>query len=96
MGIVSSAGSYPQLPVMRRSCTVCPGPAASCCSARRCALPESVNDIDEDVILTTFAHWRVEHMPRTTIPSDTRTLEVLLVRLTAWTLLAADPRHRAS
>jgi SAM-dependent methyltransferase len=41
------------------------------------------NDIDEDVILATFAQWRVEHMQRTKIPSDTRTLDVLLVRLTA-------------
>jgi SAM-dependent methyltransferase len=41
------------------------------------------NDIDEDVILTTFAQWRVEHMQRTKIPSDTRALDVLLVRLTA-------------
>jgi SAM-dependent methyltransferase len=41
------------------------------------------NDIDEDVILATFAQWRVEHMQRTKIPSDTRTLDVLLVRLAA-------------
>ena len=41
------------------------------------------NDIDEDVILTTFAQWRVEHMQRTKIPSDTRALDALLVRLTA-------------
>jgi hypothetical protein len=39
------------------------------------------NDIDEGVILTTFAQWRVEFMQRTKIPSDARTLDVLLVRL---------------
>jgi SAM-dependent methyltransferase len=54
------------------------------------------NDIDEDVILATFAQWRVEHMQRTKIPSDTRTLDVLLVRLTAQILLAADSRRWAS
>lgn len=39
------------------------------------------NDIDENVILGTFSAWRVEGMQRTKIPSDTRTLDVLLVRL---------------
>ena len=41
------------------------------------------NDIDEDVILAAFAGWRVELMQRTRIPSDTRSLDVLPVRLTA-------------
>lgn len=41
------------------------------------------NDISEDVILTTFGGWRVEQMQRAKIPSDTRLLDVLLVRLTA-------------
>jgi hypothetical protein len=39
------------------------------------------NDIDENVILRTFAGWRAERMQRAEIPSDTRTLSVLLVRL---------------
>jgi SAM-dependent methyltransferase len=39
------------------------------------------NDIDENVILGTFSAWRVEQMRRAEIPSDTRTLDVLLVRL---------------
>jgi SAM-dependent methyltransferase len=41
------------------------------------------NDITEQVIVTTFSGWRVEHMERTEIPSDTRTLEVLSARLVA-------------
>jgi hypothetical protein len=40
------------------------------------------NDIEEEVILTTFAGWRVEHIQRTKIPADTRWLDVLLARLT--------------
>ena len=40
------------------------------------------NDIDEDVIHAVFAEWRIDLMQRTTIPSDTRSLDVLLVRLT--------------
>jgi SAM-dependent methyltransferase len=39
------------------------------------------NDIDEEVILATFSAWRIEQMHRAKIPSDTRTLDVLLVRL---------------
>ena len=39
------------------------------------------NDIDEDVIGRTFAAWRIEQMQRAEVPSDTRTLHVLLVRL---------------
>lgn len=39
------------------------------------------NDIDEDVILAVFAAWEVEQLQRARIPSDTRSLEVLLVRL---------------
>jgi SAM-dependent methyltransferase len=41
------------------------------------------NDIDEDVIRAAFASWRIELMQRTKVPSDTRLLDVLLVRLTA-------------
>jgi SAM-dependent methyltransferase len=40
------------------------------------------NDINEQVILTVFDGWRIQHMTRATVPSDTRTLEVLVVRLT--------------
>jgi SAM-dependent methyltransferase len=39
------------------------------------------NDIDEAVIARTFAAWRIEHMERTAIPSDTRMLDVLIARL---------------
>jgi SAM-dependent methyltransferase len=39
------------------------------------------NDISENVIGGTFSAWRIEQMQRAEIPSDTRTLEVLLVRL---------------
>jgi hypothetical protein len=39
------------------------------------------NDIDEQVIRPVFAGWRVGHLERTRIPSDTRLLDVLLVLL---------------
>ena len=39
------------------------------------------NDIDEAVIGHTFAAWQIEHMQRAAVPSDTRTLEVILARL---------------
>jgi len=39
------------------------------------------NDIDEAVIGHTFAAWQIEHMQRVAVPSDTRTLEVILARL---------------
>jgi SAM-dependent methyltransferase len=39
------------------------------------------NDIDETAIGHTFAAWQVEHMQRAAVPSDTRTLEVILARL---------------
>jgi SAM-dependent methyltransferase len=39
------------------------------------------NDIDEQVIRTSFQNWTIDDMTRTKIPSDTRMLEVLLVRL---------------
>lgn len=39
------------------------------------------NDIDEGVVLGTFSAWQVERIGRAEIPSDTRTLEVLLARL---------------
>lgn len=41
------------------------------------------NDIDEQVIRAAFAGWRIDLMQRTKVPSDTRWLDVLLVRLTA-------------
>jgi hypothetical protein len=40
------------------------------------------NDIDEQVIETIFGRWHIQHMTRAAVPSDTRTLEVLVVRLT--------------
>lgn len=40
------------------------------------------NDIHENVILGTFSAWRIERMQGAEIPSDTRTLEVLLARMT--------------
>ena len=39
------------------------------------------NDIDEAVIRATFGAWRIEHMERAVVPSDTRPLDVLVVRL---------------
>jgi hypothetical protein len=63
--------------------------AVSCLADGRLLLRASLhaaavrNDIDEEVILTIFAGWRVEHVQRTKIPSDTRWLDVLLARLTA-------------
>jgi hypothetical protein len=39
------------------------------------------NDIDEAVIRETFAAWRIEHLEQAAVPSDTRTLDVLVVRL---------------
>ena len=39
------------------------------------------NDINENVIAGAFSAWRIEHMQRAEIPSDTRALEVLVVRL---------------
>ena len=39
------------------------------------------NDIDEAVIRRTFAAWRIEHLEHAAVPSDTRLLDVLLVRL---------------
>jgi SAM-dependent methyltransferase len=41
------------------------------------------NDIDEQVIAATFAGWVIEHMERAAVPSDTRTLEVIVARLAA-------------
>lgn len=43
------------------------------------------NDIDEAVIRRTFTGWRIEHIERTAVPSDTRLLDILLIRL------ASDP-----
>jgi SAM-dependent methyltransferase len=41
------------------------------------------NDMDESVVRATFAGWTIERMERTQIPSDTRSMDMLLVRLTA-------------
>jgi SAM-dependent methyltransferase len=41
------------------------------------------NDIDEQVIRSVFDGWRIQHMTRARVPSDTRTLDVLVVRLSA-------------
>ena len=49
------------------------------------------NDIDEAVIRTTFGAWRIEHMERTAVPSDTRLLDVLVVRLSTRTNGPARP-----
>jgi hypothetical protein len=40
------------------------------------------NNIDESVMHDTFSAWQIDELERAEIPSDTRTLEVLLVRLT--------------
>jgi SAM-dependent methyltransferase len=40
------------------------------------------NDIDENVIQNTFSDWQIDQLDRAEIPSDTRALKVLLVRLT--------------
>jgi SAM-dependent methyltransferase len=49
------------------------------------------NDIDEQVIRTVFDGWRIQDMTRAAAPSDTRTLEFLVVRLTS---PLNRPRHR--
>ena len=41
------------------------------------------NDMNESVICSTFASWKIEHMERAQVPSDTRSLDMLLVRLAA-------------
>ena len=40
------------------------------------------NDIDERFTRTVFDGWNVQHMTRAAVPSDTRTLDLLVVRLT--------------
>jgi SAM-dependent methyltransferase len=50
------------------------------------------NDIDEGVILTAFAGWGVDSMGREQIPSDTRLLDVLSVRLTSPAAIAGSSR----
>ena len=47
------------------------------------------NDIDEQVITATFAGWTIEHMERAAIPSDTRTLEVVVARLVSQPVVAS-------
>ena len=49
------------------------------------------NDIDEAVIRDTFAAWQIEAMNRAAVPSDTRLLNVLIVRLST----GADAGSRA-
>jgi SAM-dependent methyltransferase len=39
------------------------------------------NDIDENVIRSTFSAWRIDQIRRDEVPSDTRTLDMLVVRL---------------
>jgi hypothetical protein len=68
-------GCFHYLPARYR-----PGYAAE---LRRVLRPGGKLLLRASVILTTFAEWRVEHMQRTKIPSDTRSLDVLLVRLAA-------------
>ncbi|MGH9291524.1 MAG: class I SAM-dependent methyltransferase [Acidimicrobiales bacterium] len=41
------------------------------------------NDIDEGVIGGAFSGWRIDVMERAAVPSDTRRLDVLVVRLSA-------------
>lgn len=41
------------------------------------------NDIDEGVIRDTFAAWQIDRIERAEVPSDSRGLEVLVVRLVA-------------
>ena len=41
------------------------------------------NDISAEVIRSVFAGWRIDHLTQADVPSDTRMLEVLLVRLRA-------------
>jgi SAM-dependent methyltransferase len=41
------------------------------------------NDIDEAVIARCFASWSIDGMARAAVPSDTRLLDVLVVRLSA-------------
>lgn len=41
------------------------------------------NDIDESVIRHTFAAWKIDRMERAVAPSDTRVLDLLVVRLRA-------------
>jgi SAM-dependent methyltransferase len=49
---------------------------------RACLRSEGIrNDLDEDMLRQTFAHWRVVQITHAEIPSDTRRLEALVVRL---------------
>jgi hypothetical protein len=43
--------------------------------------PELVQAVADRWLSGPGAGWHIEHMERTEIPSDTRTLDVLLVRL---------------
>jgi hypothetical protein len=66
---------------MQKNLAASCGRAASCCCVRPCAVGVP-NDIDEEVVRAVFGHWHIQHMTRATVPSDTRTLELLVVRLT--------------
>jgi hypothetical protein len=48
---------------------------------RLTARPFDECDVNEAVIGRTFAEWQIEQMERAAVPSDTRMLDVLLVRL---------------
>jgi hypothetical protein len=67
---------------MRQRFAACCGRPASSCCVRLCAQLGVRNDIDEHVIRAVFGRWHIQHMTRATVPSDTRTLELLVVRLT--------------
>jgi SAM-dependent methyltransferase len=54
------------------------------------------NDIGETVIRDTFAAWRVEHLEQAAVPSDTRLLDVLVVRLCVEQSLARQNLARMS
>jgi SAM-dependent methyltransferase len=50
------------------------------------------NEIDEAVIRDAFAGWRIEYLQRAAVPSDTRALDVLVVRLS--TSIVGTPEER--
>jgi hypothetical protein len=58
-------------------------PLSSAASAtrREAAAAGQRNDIDEAVIRDTFAGWRIDDLEQARVPSDTRLLDVLVVRL---------------
>ena len=42
---------------------------------------EGVEFVNEGLLRDTFADWRIEHLDQAAVPSDTRMLDVLVVRL---------------